>query len=114
MVQILTDLFDYNLIDIYATLHHFQAEEIRKDFNLNSQFSILNYQFAHQRYKSEYVRLNSYPCFSLMTIFTPFFAQRMICCITDSGTATHPAVYFLLPLQCRKIQLPLWGTPSAL
>ena len=47
-VQILTDLFDLiELIDVHWDASQLFIIEIRKDFNQNSQFSIINSQFNH-------------------------------------------------------------------
>ena len=52
--------------------------------------------------------------FSRITIFTPALAHLSTIFIEAWGMATQPAVYFLEPVQCRKMQLPLPGVPSAL
>ncbi len=52
--------------------------------------------------------------FYLITIFTPGLAHLMTIFMEAWGMATQPAVDFFEPVQCRKMQLPLPGVPSAL
>lgn len=52
--------------------------------------------------------------FSRITIFAPGLTQQTIFFMSASGMATQPPVYLFFPVQCRKMQLPFPGVPSAL